>query len=139
MRWLCVVILCTLVGCDGDDPSDGGPGDDPAFELGPEDCPVNSGWPCTCTRRSTPCDDGAICAIVAQGQGICAAECIPGQPPGSACPDDGFPGHPYCQLRESPSSPPTHCLLSCAHSSACPSDQECQNISGTTGVGQCLP
>ena len=139
MRWWILAIACELAGCDGDDPSDGGTDTDPGLDIGPADCPVNSGWPCTCTNRYSPCSDGTVCAIISDGQGICAAECIPGEPPGSACPDEGFPGHAYCQLAESPSSPPTRCLISCANHESYPSDQQCLNISGTTGVGQCLP
>lgn len=134
-----IVMMSLVLCCDGDDPADAGNGDDSRLELGPPDCPTNSGWPCTCTHRSTPCYDGTFCAIVSQGQGICAAECIEGAPPGSICPGTTFTGHGRCMLQETPSSPPTRCLLTCAHSEACPSDQECRNISASTGVGQCLP
>jgi hypothetical protein len=137
MRCLIVVIICAALGCDsGGDPTDAGDARSRP-DIGPADCPLNSGWPCTC-YGSAPCDDGSRCFSSASGMGICAAECIAGQPPGSACPPEDFAAHPHCQL-VAEGTQPTHCLLSCAHFTACPSDQECRNISSTTGLGQCLP
>ncbi len=138
MRCFVLITLCALLGCDGGDGSADAGSDSTSYpDLGPADCPLNSGWPCSCYSRG-PCADGNICARFGS-LGVCAAECIPGEPPGSACPEHDFTGQAHCQLQAEPGGAPTHCLISCAHSDNCPSNQECRNISSTTGLGQCLP
>lgn len=158
-RELTLALALALAACDGGsgdgdadadldggsdaDAADGG-GDaeaDADAPIGPPDCPRNSGWPCTCNRSET-CDDGSPCAtshLVPSGLGVCAAPCIPGQPPGSACPAHDFPAAAWCQLRESPTGPPTHCLLVCAAETVCPSDQVCVDPDIEGVPGYCLP
>lgn len=123
---------------DGDTDGDGDPDTTP---VGPEDCPRNSGWPCTCDRRGA-CDDGSPCVslpFVSSGLGVCTAACDATQPPAAQCPDHDFGAASWCQLRESPTGPPTNCLLICAVPTVCPSDQTCVDP-GIEGVpGYCLP
>lgn len=161
-----LLIICTLAlscgdeGAEGDSgggdaslPRDGGDsgdgardvspsdsGDEDAATMGPADCPWNTGYPCTCTRAET-CDDGTRCATlpwIESGLGVCVAECIPDQPPGTACPTHDFVAPAWCQIRAEPTGPLTHCLLVCAHSDNCPSDQVCTDV-GLEGVLYCLP
>jgi hypothetical protein len=131
-------------GTDGDADVDGdvdADADADAPPVGPDDCPRNSGWPCTCDR-TTPCDDGSPCVAIPIGGsplGVCTARCDTTQPVAAQCPDHDFGAAAWCQLRESATGPPTHCLLVCAVPEVCPSDQTCADP-GLDGVpGYCVP
>jgi hypothetical protein len=104
----------------------------------PDDCPLDSGWPCTCYfPEDTPgfweCDDGTACAYVNPHYadwdpsfGICAVMCddIETDP---TCDPTTFTGDPSCELTYAYSSVgmPDGCVLLCTDDFECPSDQRC--------------
>jgi len=156
-----VAAAALLIGCDGeqDDPDGSSTGDGDADvdadgdadvdadadtdrpPIGPEDCPRNSGWPCTCDREGA-CDDGSPCANLPfddSNLGVCTAPCDPDAPVAGACPDHDFAADGWCQLRSGTTGAFTHCLLVCVYETVCPSDQLCVDP-GLGGVpGYCAP
>jgi hypothetical protein len=105
---------------DSDSGSDTGPG-----------CPLNSGWPCSCsTPRPDPpffkCDDGSACVEVTgfEGQiyGFCAAPCA-GE--GAPCPASGYAGG-QCVLSHDEGG--SWCALVCQAGAECPPSQSCHAV-----------
>jgi hypothetical protein len=85
------------------------------------DCPMNSGWPCTCNQAD--CENDDICVGV-QGMGDGTAGFCTHQ-----CTDDGdctefFDGQGSCELTGDEVT--FYCGLFCTDGDDCPSDQECQ-------------
>ncbi len=58
-----------------DDAADDDTGDDDTEMYA--DCPLNSGYPCTCEAGIEACDDGTECIVPEGGEGfgVCAIEC----------------------------------------------------------------
>ena len=129
---------CALVGCDQPPENyampDGGIGstdedsDDP---VGPEECPRNSGYPCTCDVIGEECDDQSKCLwVVGDGAlGICSAICFE---PHTDCVKTGFGGQSSCVLEGGGAS--FRCALLCEEDGDCPPDQGCEE----TGWGDTL-
>ena len=104
----------------------------------PDDCPLNSGWPCTCWYpEGEPgwheCDDGSACAYVGPAYadwgpafGLCAAMCD-NIGADATCDPTAFPGDPSCILTYtySTSGNEDGCVLWCTDDFECPSDQHC--------------
>ncbi len=113
-----------------------GGGCEPANFLDPgqgsaNDCPLNSGWPCTCTQ---PCQDGSTCILVdapgfSVSQGICSPTCT------GSCPCSNFGAGGECI---SFTGGEKSCMLtSCSTSADCPNGQQCGSLSN--GKRVCYP
>jgi hypothetical protein len=110
------------------------------------DCPLGSGWPCTCSLGAgNYCDDDSPCVPLpggAPGLGVCLASCDPSLdlPPLQLCPATDYPAPGWCRMRQNPTGDATHCLLTCAGSFArtCPPDQQC-HVETEGQMGFCVP
>jgi hypothetical protein len=98
----------------------------------PEDCPINSGWPCSCDVPEDEvwfgeCDDDSHCVLRRPCDiqehwlfGVCMPFCMADDD--TSCPMASFPGEPDCHLVDMSI---WGCLLQCADETDCPSDQSC--------------
>ena len=118
---------------DGDSDSDGDADSDTDTDTDTDtdadgDCPLNSGWPCSCDESSDGvCDDGSDCLGLQDFDGYyCAAQCD-GQ--GSTCPWTQYSAQAECALSDGGSN--YWCVLICTDSGQCPPSQECTD----TGQG----
>jgi hypothetical protein len=103
---------------DTDEDGDDGP-------TGPEECPWNSGYPCTCDKVGEECDDQSKCLYVTgDGElGICSAVCFE---PHTDCVKTGFGGESSCVLDGGGAS--FRCALVCEDDDQCPPDQSCVDM-----------
>jgi hypothetical protein len=111
------------------DPCDVSPADhDPA------DCPLGSGWPCSCEKADGDCADGTRCIrpTVANCQdwsfGVCGFQCM-GVDGTLPCPGTEFGGEPECHQGVWGEWWQGYCLVSCETEADCPSDQSCLDFS----------
>lgn len=91
-----------------------------------EECPWNSGWPCTCDVPFGLCSDGNVCMPVSMtdGHGVCAAP-VEG---GGGCPAVDYEGVPAPVWDPNGTVDPNaavYCGLVCEGAMDCPSGQEC--------------
>jgi hypothetical protein len=103
-------------------------------QAGPEECPWNSGYPCSCDRIDEDCDDQSKCLwVVGDGEwGICSAVCYE---PHTDCVKTGFDGESSCLLEGDGIS--FRCALLCEEDDHCPPDQSC--VETTWGDSLCHP
>ena len=98
-------------------------------------CPLNSGWPCTCDVKGDLCDDGTDCVGVQdlgnEELGICSPTCK-GQDDTSTCSSD-YDAQAFCLLSDGKAH---WCLLYCSGDGDCPADQSCQSA-GASAI--CYP
>jgi len=99
--------------------------------IGPEECPRNSGYPCSCDAIGEECEDQSKCLwVVGDGSlGICSAVCFE---PYTDCVKTAFGGESSCVLEGGGAS--FRCALKCEEDGQCPPDQTCQD----TGWGETL-
>ena len=138
---LALVWIWAFAGCDMP-PEDYLPPDasiedtdqDSDSQTGPEACPWNSGYPCTCDRVGEECDDQSKCLwVVGDGElGICSAVCFE---PHTDCVKTGFGGESSCVLEGGGAS--FRCALLCEEDDQCPPDQGCAET--TWGETLCHP
>ncbi|HUT79167.1 MAG TPA: hypothetical protein VM285_15825 [Polyangia bacterium] len=120
---------------DSDSDADGDGDSDSNSNTNPE-CPLNSGWPCTCDGFQTTCNDGSVCTnvdLIEYGTWgpICVAGCS-GE--GGTCPVTSYPAEGTCGLQDGDQN--YYCILECSNSNECPPDQECLEA---YEIGFCLP
>jgi hypothetical protein len=115
--------------------SGGASSGDAGIGTGADDCPMNSGWPCTCDGSSATCEDGSDCLeILGLDNGpYCAASC-PGQ--GGTCPATEYAAEVTCAITDQAGSS-FWCILVCTSSDQCPTDQTCAAMGQSVSV--CLP
>lgn len=103
--------------------------DDSDTPTGPEECPWNSGYPCTCDRVGEDCDDANECLyVVGDGDlGICSAVCFE---PYTDCVKTAFSGESSCVLEGGGAS--FRCALECEEDDQCPPDQGCVDVGWET-------
>jgi hypothetical protein len=118
-------------GSDADADTDSDTDSDSDADTGTGDpqpnCPVNSGWPCSCDYISE-CDDGSICAgiVYLEDYGTsCFASC---DNPEGPCPDTPYAAEEMCVIDGD--SMGYYCALLCDSSSECPPDQVCADWDG---------
>ncbi len=108
---------------DADSDADG---DTDTYPEQDPDCPLNSGWPCSCYKD---CDDGSSCLVVsdvASGTlGICSMACEID----SGCSETMWDAEPTCNL----GNPSSNCSMKCASTVDCPEDQACK-LAGTVAI-----
>jgi hypothetical protein len=101
--------------------------------VGPEECPHNSGYPCTCDLSVDECADESTCLWVADPQeledeataevGFCSAACFE---EGTPCVKTGFSAESLCVLAGGGAS--FRCALVCEEDDNCPPDQHCKDV-----------
>lgn len=126
-----------LIGCDmppetytmPDAGVGGSTDDDGDAPLGPEECPWNSHYPCTCNHVGVDCDDESECLyVVGDGElGICSAVCYE---PYTDCVKTAFSGESSCELEGGGAS--FRCALKCEQDDQCPPDQACVDVGWET-------
>jgi hypothetical protein len=129
--WVCALLL----GCDPppdqyNEPDGSIGGDDSDSLDGPDECPHNSGYPCTCDNPGGDCADESRCIWV-EGAGdgslgFCSAVCYE---PYTPCVKTGFAAASECVLEGGGAS--FRCALVCEHDEDCPPDQGCADVGWT--------
>lgn len=95
------------------------------------DCPLNSGYPCTCSIIDEPCDDSSWCAQVvglSSSLGICSKTCECTEL-GLDCVETAFTSESVCGMVDD-NDDPSWCgcaLFICDDDDDCPYDQTCQD------------
>jgi hypothetical protein len=128
-----VAAAVIAAGCDLPPGGTAGSVDDSDPLVGPEECPYNSGYPCTCDFSSDKCADESVCVWVADPQeieddatsevGFCSAPCYVEM---TACVKTGFSAESLCILAGGGAS--FRCALVCEEDGDCPPDQHCKDV-----------
>ncbi len=119
------------------------------FDKLPEDCPLNSGYPCPCDpthegymNTEGLCDDGSVCAYYDQGgerQGFCSNTCFGLSDETSCSNTDGYGVTGFCWLSLE-SSEPNACVVVCEFDGQredCPPGLKC--LPTVDGFSACFP
>ncbi len=121
------------------------------FDELPEDCPLNSGYPCPCDPRHEGymnteglCDDGSTCVYYGQDfdRGFCSSTCFSLDDASSCSETEGYGVMGFCWLSlESPSGADIpHCILVCEFDGQredCPPGLKC--LQTVDGFSACFP
>lgn len=105
------------------------------------ECPVNSGWPCSCNAEAGGiCDDGSFCTEIAgigQSGYICSDFCN-GADDVESCQAGDFGLQGVCVLYEEGEDTPSGCALVCEYEGVtgepCPPGQDCVMTDEVTGI-----
>ncbi len=132
---------------DSDTDSDSDSDTDTETDTGPGECPINTGYPCTCEASVKTCDDGTPCIVPAgyKDYGVCALECN-GMAQNALCQANsgGWGSSAACMFAAGGvigQGMGENCAILCLWkgvSGACPPDQECLPTI-MPGADICLP
>jgi hypothetical protein len=122
---------------DSDTGSDTGTDSDTGSDTGPPDCPMGSGWPCSCDNPGGSCVDGSDClsldGVTSPGMGFCAPSCDCGTEWETPCAPTPYGAEPLCFVTTGPWYQCWCALINCVTADDCPVGQACNPVTVTYG------